>query len=87
MSIEYQLLGGGDVIAFNDYYAAREEAERQDLLLAEYGALYGRDMAYAYWNKTGDRNDGEVVIAYYKFNSKGRPEPLSKEEFESYIHN
>ncbi len=87
MYIEYRLLCGGDVMAFNDYYEATQEAEKQGLSLAEYGDVYGRNMAYAYWNKTGNRYDDEIVIVYYRFNSNGKPEPLSEKEFKNYIYN
>lgn len=32
-------------------------------MLAEYGDVCGSNMAYAYWNKTGNRYDDETIIA------------------------
>ena len=87
MFIKYQLLNDSEVMAFNDYYEASKEADNQCLVLAEYGDLYGSNMAYAYWNETGNRNDDEVVIVYYKFDGRGKPIPLSEEEFKNYIYN
>ena len=87
MYLEYQLLNGSNVKAFNDYHEANEEATKQRLLLAEYGDVYGSDMAYAYWNKTGNRNDDEVIIAYYRFNKNGKPVQLSEEELRRKLFN
>jgi len=87
MCLEYQLLNGSNVKAYNDYHEANEEATKQRLLLAEYGDVYGSNMAYAYWNKSGNRNDDEVIIAYYKFNKQGKPVKLSEEELRRYLFN
>lgn len=87
MYLEYQLLNGSDVKAYNDYYEASEEAKGQNLLLAEYGDVYGSNMAYAYWNKSGNRCDDEVIIAYYRFNKQGKPDPLSEEELRHHLFN
>lgn len=87
MCLEYQLLNGSNVKAYNDYHEANEEANKQRLLLAEYGDVYGSDMAYAYWNKSGNRNDDEVIIAYYKFNKQGKPIKLSEEELRRKLFN
>lgn len=87
MCLEYQLLNGSNVKAYNDYHEANEAATKQRLLLAEYGDVYGLDMAYAYWNKSGNRNDDEVIIAYYKFNKQGKPVKLSEEELRRYLFN
>lgn len=86
MYLEYQLLNGSNVKAFNDYHEANEEATKQRLLLAEYGDVYGSNMAYAYWNKSGNRNDDEVIIAYYRFKN-GKPVQLSEEELRRYLFN
>lgn len=80
MCLEYQLLNGSDVKAYNDYHEASEEAKKRNLSLAEYGDVYGSNMAYAYWNESGDRDDDEAIIAYYRFNKQGKPAPLSEEE-------
>ena len=85
MYLEYQLLNGSNVKAYNDHNEAERAAKKQNLLLAEYGDVYGRDMAYAYWNKSGNRNDDEVIIAYYRFNKQGKPEPLNEEELKHYL--
>lgn len=87
MCLEYQLLNDSNAKAYNDYYEASEEAKKQNLLLAEYGNVYGSNMAYAYWNKSGNRNDDEVIIAYYRFNKQGKPESLSEKELRHYLFN
>lgn len=86
MFIKYQLLNDGEVKAYNDYHEAKKEATKQGLLLSEYGAVFGRDMAYAYWNESGNRNDDEKIIAYYKFDDNGKPDPISEKEFKDYIY-
>ena len=80
MFLEYQLLNGHDVKAFNDHDEALAEAEARHLKLAEYGDVYGSDISYAYWNDSGDRYDDETIIAYYTFNKQGRPVPLEENE-------
>lgn len=87
MCLEYQLLNGSNVKAYNDYNEANKAAKEEGLLLAEYGDVYGSNMAYAYWNKSGNRNDDEVIIAYYRFNKNGKPISLSEEEFRNYLFN
>lgn len=87
MYLEYQLLNGPIVKAYNDYYEASEEVKKQNLSLAEYGDVYGSNMAYAYWNESGNRYDDEVIIAYYRFNKQGDPEPLSEEELKRHLFN
>lgn len=87
MRLEYQLLNGSNVKAYNDYHEANGEATKQRLLLAEYGDVYGSDMAYAYWNKSGNRDDDEAIIAYYKFNEQGKPVKLSEEELRHHLFN
>lgn len=87
MHLEYELLNGSNVKAFNDYHEATKEAAKENLLLAEYGDVYGSNMAYAYWNKSGNRNDDEMIIAYYRFNEDGEPESLSENELRHYLFN
>lgn len=87
MCLEYQLLNDSNVKAYNDYNEANKVAKEEGLLLAEYGDVYGSNMAYAYWNKSGNRNDDKVIIAYYRFNKNGKPIPLSEEEFRNYLFN
>lgn len=80
MFVEYQLFNGHVVKAYNDYNEALKEANEQNLLLAEYGDLYGSDISYAFWNKTGNRNEDEIIIAYYRFDKNGKPCPISEQE-------
>lgn len=87
MYLEYQLLNGPVVRAYNSYNEAKRQAEKQKLLLAEYGDVCGSNMAYAYWNKTGDRYDDEAIIAYYKTDNNGKPVTLAKEKLKSYLFN
>lgn len=85
MREEYELLGGHRVVAFNSHDEAETYANKNGLLLAEYGDCYGSDVAYAYWNKTGNRYDDEDVIAYYHFGEDGKPEELDEDEFRERI--
>lgn len=78
--IEYELLNGGKVKAYNDYFQGKKAAEKEKLLLAEYGDVYGSKYSYCYFNETGSRNDDEKIITYYRFNEKGKPEPITEEE-------
>lgn len=56
---------------YKTYKAAERNAEKKGLRLAEYGALsYGK--GYAYWNKSGNRNDRAAVYCEYKFDANGR---------------
>ena len=80
MKLEYELLNGPIVNAYNDYYEAKNKAKEQGLQLAEYGDVYGTGISYAYWNERGNRNEDEKIIAYYKFNENGKPTALSEEE-------
>ena len=84
MCVSYDLLCGGTVTAFNDYYEATREAARQGLKLAEYGDCYGSEISYCYYNESGDRYDDEKIICYYVF-VKGKPAPLNEEEFIRYL--
>lgn len=85
MFIKYQLLNDGEVIAFNNYYEASKEADNKCLVLSEYGAIFGTDIAYACWNESGNKNDDEVIITYYKFDGRGNPIPLTEEEFKTRV--
>lgn len=87
MFVEYELLDGHSVKAYNDHNEAYEEASKQNLKLAEYGDVYGTKVAYAYWNKSGNRNDDEDIIAYYTFNKEGKPIPISEEELRQRVFN
>ena len=64
--IQYQLLNGGTVDAFADYYEGKKEAEKRKLKLAEYGDIYGSSLSYCYFNKSGNRYDDEEIIIYYR---------------------
>ena len=86
MQVAYELLDGHKVIAFNSHYLAERYAKKHDLKLAEYGDVYGKDIAYAYWNKSGNRYDTEDIIAYYCFNEKGHACALDKDAFLDYIY-
>lgn len=86
MKETYELLNGHTVVAFNDYYQAVAYANKHNLKLAEYGDCYGSDVAYAYWNKSGNRYDDEDAIAYYTFKDT-KPCPLSKERFLHRLYN
>ena len=83
--IEYELLNGESVKAYNDYDVAKNQAEKDGLKLAEYGDVYGSHYSYCYWNKSGNRNDSEEVICYYTFNKLGKPEPISEEELKKIL--
>lgn len=87
MFVEYQLLNGHVVKAYNDYNEAVKEANEQNLLLAEYGDLYRSDISYAYWNKTGNRNDDEIIIAYYRFDKHINPCPISEQKLKHILFN
>ena len=79
----YELLNGTIVKCFSDHDEAEDYANSKGYKLAEYGNLGGGidgDFAYAYWNETGDRNDDELVIAYYAFDDDGKARPLTKKE-------
>ena len=75
----YTTLSDTEVKCFSDYNAAKKYAESHGLKEAEYGDVHGMPYAYCYWNKTGDRNDDEEVIAYYAF-EKGKARPLTDTE-------
>lgn len=87
MVVNYELLNGSSVDAYNDYGEAKQAADKQHLLLAEYGDVYGSELSYAYWNKSGNRNDDEVIIAYYSFNKQGKPIPISEERLRHHLFN
>lgn len=74
------------VIAFNSYKQAKEYAKKTGLKLAEYGDIYGSNYSYCYYNKSGDRNDGEKVIAYYGWEN-GKPKNAPIDWFKRYIFN
>ena len=72
---------------FNDYYKAKEYAEKHKLKECEYGDtgyMSGDEpISYVAYNKSGDREDEWEVEAYYtwKRNSDGRlkPFPINRE--------
>ena len=79
----YELHSGTVVKCFSDHDKAEKYANSKGYELAEYGNLgggIGGDFAYAYWNETGDRNDDELVIAYYAFDDDGKARPLTERE-------
>ena len=57
---------GTNVEVYSDYYIAKSRANKLGLKLAEYGDLDDK-YSYCYWNESGNRNDDEQVLAYYKF--------------------
>ena len=82
----YEYIWGDKVLAYRDLGKAKEKAKEMGLKEAEYGDI-GDSLkdgyAYCYWNKSGDRNDTEEVIAYYKFDKNGKARPLTDEEAEA----
>lgn len=52
---------------YANYYKAKEEAKREKLIEAEYGDIYGTDMSYVRYNKTGDRDEEPEIVCYYKW--------------------
>lgn len=82
----YEYIWGDKVLAYRDLEKAKEKAKEMGLKEAEYGDI-GDSLkdgyAYCYWNKSGDRNDTEEVIAYYKFGKNGKARPLTDEEAEA----
>ena len=85
----YEYLNGDKVEAYRDYYTAKARAESLGLKESEYGDieyLRGGDiLSYCCWNKSGDRDDSEEVIAYYKFRGR-KPVALTDEEAEMVEH-
>lgn len=61
----YELLDDTKVEVYSDYHKALKRAKELGLKEAEYGDE--GQFSYCYWNQSGDRNDSEQVIAYYKF--------------------
>lgn len=85
MRYTYELLDGSKVIAFNSLKQAQTYANKTNRKLAEYGDVYGSNIAYAIFNKSGNRNDTEELVAYYQFNSSGKPKTLAPQEFINYL--
>lgn len=56
---------------YKTYKAAKRNAEKMGLRLAEYGNL-SNGKGYCCWNKSGDRNFRAVVYCEYKFDANGR---------------
>ena len=56
---------------YKTYKAAERNAEERGLQLAEYGAL-SCGKGYAYWNKSGNRNDRAAVYCEYNWTRDGR---------------
>ena len=75
----YELLDGTKVELYKDYNKASARAKELGLKEAEYGDAYG--VSYCMWNTSGDRNEDEEVIAYYKFEGR-KPRPLTDDEAE-----
>lgn len=75
----YELLDGTKVEVYSDYDIAKKRAKELGLIEAEYGDV--GEFSYCFWNESGDRNDDEQVIVYYKFeNGKSRPlTPLERD--------
>lgn len=56
---------------YKTYKAAERNAEKMGLQIAEYGTLsYGK--GYAYWNKSGNRNDRAIIYCEYNWTRDGR---------------
>ena len=85
MRYSYTCLDGSKVIAFNSLKQAQTYATKTGRKLAEYGDVYGSNIVYAFFNKSGNRNDGEEVVAYYQFDSSGKPKTLAPQEFINYL--
>lgn len=85
MRYTYELLDGSKVIAFNSLKQAQTYANKTNRKLAEYGDVYGSNIAYAIFNKSGNRNDTEELVAYYQFDSSGKPKTLEPQEFINYL--
>ena len=79
----YELLSGTKVEVYSDYHKALKRANELGLKEAEYGDLYNSEISYCYWNKSGDRNEDEEVMAYYAFDGN-KLRALTKDE-RSYI--
>ena len=79
----YELLSGTKVEVYSDYHKALKRANELGLKEAEYGDVYNSEISYCYWNKSGDRNEDEEVIAYYAFDGN-KLRALTKDE-RSYI--
>ena len=56
---------------YKTYKAAKRNAEKRGLQIAEYGTL-SNGKYYCCWNKSGDRNDCAAVYCEYMFNANGR---------------
>lgn len=70
---------------FSDLHKAERYAEKNGLVLAEYGPLNPMEVdgyQYAYFNKTGKRKDGATVLAYYAMDNGGHARPLDDSEVE-----
>lgn len=85
MRYSFRYMNGSKVIAFNSLKQAQTYATKTGRKLAEYGDVYGYNIAYALFNKTGNKNDTEELIAYYQFDSSGKPKTLAPQEFINYL--
>lgn len=56
---------------YKTYKAAKRNAEKMGLRLAEYGEL-SSGKGYCYWNESGNRNDRAAVYCEYKYDTDGR---------------
>lgn len=65
-----------ETIYFNDYYKAKEYAEKHGLRECEYGDTGYMDgdepLSYVAYNKSGDRFDEWAVECYYGWRRDGR---------------
>ena len=55
---------------YANYYNAKKQAEKEKLIEAEYGDLYGTGMSYVYYNKSGNRDKEPEIICYYTWKSE-----------------
>lgn len=56
---------------YKTYKAAKRNAEKMGLRLAEYGDL-SNGKGYAYWNESGNRNDRAIIYCEYNWTRDGR---------------
>ena len=66
---------------YANYYEAKEQAKKEKLIESEYGDIYGTDMSYVRYNKSGDREDEPEIVCYYTWKTE-----LVKTEKGQYTH-
>ena len=65
---------------YKKYQNAKRKAKELDLIVAEYGDIYGTNPRkfYCYWNKTGNRHDKPIIYCEYCLDKKAM-KPLKGE--------